>query len=224
MHDEELSSDNAAQGSSVSPESTYSTQGKMLKALGREKEAGLCGPLANLYARNQITGTNETDVLSKKNTEVYAAAVAEEHLQHALRQQGQDGKHSAFVVTKTPHEVQTFAAEAVKDLNVDSVLPTPGHTIITFPVEDPWEKSDTYHQVYLGKLNDKECLIFDAEREGGSKKDNCQALFSEIVNAMSTRPDSSRPRKVATIATTSFFAPKSADEHAPSHSPGNTYS
>lgn len=207
------------------PNSTYSTQGEMLKALGKEEEDGLCNPLTNLFAKNQITGTHETDVLSKTNKAAYLAAVLEENHQDELRRKGADGKHSAFVDTQTPFEVQSIPAGEVPNLKVDAVLPTPGHAIITFPVEDP-AGSDAYHQVYLGKISDTDCVSFDAEREGGRKKGNCQELFNDFVKSMSTRQDRNRPPKVVTVATTSFFSSKTAEkrDHQTNLTPNCFYS
>lgn len=196
-------------------QSTYRSQGEMLKVLGREDEDGLCNPLTNLFAKNQITGDPKTDILSKSNKEAYVAAVLEENHQDELRNKGADGKHSAFVDTHTPFKVQTIPAEEAVKLKVDTVLPTSGQVIITFPVEDE-RGSDAYHQVYLRK-NEKECLSFDAEREGGSKRGDCRELFNDFVKSMSTKQDNNRPRKEVTIASTLFFSDRAQQSNGASN-------
>lgn len=139
----------SSQSNEPKPTSSYSSQGEMLKSLGKEEEAGLCNPLTNIYAKQQIAGFDpENNLASENNIEVYLKAVEEEDHQHKLREEGKDGRHSAFVDTQTPYEVKKFPAE--NDIDLEQILPTPGHAIITYPVEGK-EGEDDYHQVYLGR-------------------------------------------------------------------------
>ncbi|WP_347252526.1 hypothetical protein [Legionella sp.] len=201
----------SSQSNEPKPTSSYSSQGEMLKSLGKEEEAGLCNPLTNIYAKQQIAGFDpENNLASENNIEVYLKAVEEEDHQHKLRKEGKDGRHSAFVDTQTPYEVKKFPAE--NDIDLEQILPTPGHAIITYPVEGK-EGEDDYHQVYLGrKPSEKgpsECIFFDPSKKGGGvEKGNCDTLLKALLNEVSSHSDSKRPPKNVTVATTassSFF-------------------
>ncbi|ARG98022.1 hypothetical protein [Legionella micdadei] len=189
------------------PTSQYSSQDEMLRAVGRDDEAGLCNPLTNIYAKKQIAGSNPRENFSSEtNVDVYLKAVEEEDHQQKLREEGKDGKHSAFVDTQTPYQVKTFPAG--KEIELDEVLPTQGHAIITYPVEGK-DGGDDYHQVYLGRRlpsgeGKSECISFDSSRKGGGVKEgSCNELLKEFLENVSTRPELNRPSKKVTVATTS---------------------
>jgi hypothetical protein len=183
----------------------YSSQAEMLQTLQREDEPGLCNPITNLYVESQITG--KPDIFSKSNKDVYIDARIEEHHQNILRQEGKDGKHAAFIDTNTDFKVISVPVHDNFSLDVNEILPTQGHTMITFPVENHIE-NDPYHQVYLGKLKDDSCLSFDASIKGGKRIGDCQDLLNDFADQMSKCNDSNRPPKLVTIATSSFFSNK----------------
>jgi hypothetical protein len=185
--------------------STYSSQEEMLQALGRENEPGLCSPITNLYTESKIT--NSPDVLSQNNKDVYISSFIKEHHQEQLRQKGKDGKHAAFVDTNTEYKIHSIPTDATLTLDINEILPTPGHTMITYPIESR-KGNDPYHQVYLGKIKEDECLSFDPSLRGGERKGNCQELLNNFRDQVSTSKDNNRPPKRVTIATTSFFSTK----------------
>ncbi len=181
--------------------STYSSQEEMFSALNRRFEQGLCSPLTNLFAKSQIKDT--PDILSKSNKDVYIDAVLHEDHQMRLRQEGKDGKHSAFIDTKIDYAVKTISVDDQLDLDMNQILPEPGHTMITYPVDDTNGK-DSYHQVYMRKFINNQCLSFDASRSGGIKRGDCQELLTEFIEHMSTMKDGNRPPKRVIVATSSF--------------------
>jgi hypothetical protein len=184
---------------------TFSSQKEMQKALSDNQQAGLlCCPLTNLYVQD----TN--GLLTKSNLEVFKASLLEEKHQDALREQGLDGKHSAFVDTKTPYVVKKIPVESISEITEQTVLPIPGHSIITYPINGSVGR-DPYHQVYLGKLNEGRCVSFDSDRQGSKKSGNCPDLLKEILESVSTKADDSRPPKRVTIASTSLKPSSSQD-------------
>lgn len=183
--------------------SGYSSQEEMLRSLHREDEPGLCNALTNLYVESQIT--NQPDIFTKSNKDVYIDARIEEQHQNVLRKEGKDGKHAAFVDTNTDFEVIAIPVKNNVMLDVNDILPTQGHAIITYPVESHMVH-DPYHQVYLGRLEDDNCQSFDASLRGGKKIGGCQELLNNFTDQMSTRTDTNRPPKYVTIATSSFFS------------------
>lgn len=181
----------------------FSSQAEMLQALHRENEPGLCNSITNLFVESQIT--KKPDITTKSNKDVYIEARIEEHKQNILRQEGKDGKHAAFVDTNTDYKVITIPVDNSFSLDVNQILPTQGHTIITFPVESH-TVNDPYHQVYLGKLENGNCQSFDASLRGGKRMGNCQDLLSTFTDQMSKCTDTNRPPKLVTVATSSFFS------------------
>jgi len=188
--------------------SRYSSQAEMLKSLGRENEPALCNSLTNLFTNYQITGTKKYDIFSKNNGDAYISAVLYEDHQKELRLNGLDGRHSAFVDTQTPYCVHQIPAKEAVNLKVETILPTPGHAMLTYPVDG--DNVDDYHQVYLGRLpkSKSTCVSFDSEIKGGTKQGDCQELLSDFLKQMSVSEDSNRPPKVFYAATSSFFADK----------------
>jgi hypothetical protein len=175
----------------------FVSQGDMLQALKKDDEEGLCGPLTNIVAKEHLRGAEKTSLFSQTNEDVYYQAVDVEHHQEVIRQKDRgNGKHSAFLDTKTPFVVDKIPAEDVDKLT----LPELGeHNLITFPVEGIVKGEDPYHQIYF-RRQQKGCVKFDAEEKYGEKKGDCQVLFDAFKKSVAGRPDPSRPPKQIIVA------------------------
>ncbi|KTC97646.1 hypothetical protein [Legionella erythra] len=182
----------------------FVSQGDMLQALKKDDESGLCGPLTNMVAEEHLQGAEQTTLFSKTNEVVYYQAVDVEHHQDIIRQTDRsNGKHSAFVDTKTPFEVDKIPA---KDLDKLTLPELGEHNLITFPVEGQVKGEDPYHQIYF-RRQPQGCVKFDAEEKYGEKKGDCQVLFDAFKKSVASQPDPSRPPKQIIVARSLNFFP-----------------
>ncbi|KTD49754.1 hypothetical protein Lrub_0382 [Legionella rubrilucens] len=182
----------------------FVSQGDMLHALNKDDENGLCGPLTNMVAEEHLRGAKKTTLFSQSNETVYYKAVEVESHQEDIRKiDRSNGKHSAFIDTETPFQVDQIPAANLNSLTLNDLGE---HNLITFPVEGEAKGSDPYHQIYF-KRQQKDCVKFDAEQRHGEKKGNCQELFDAFKKSVSTGSDPSRPPKQVIVARNVGFFP-----------------
>ncbi|KTD75106.1 hypothetical protein [Legionella waltersii] len=191
----------------VKRNSTFSSQTEMLEALGKTDEpAVFCAAIANMDLEHDLTHVKEVDILQSTNEEAYKKATTYLEKQISFTENGGDGRHYAFIHTKTPYEVTEFSAKKAKDeLTIEDIAkPDNGHALVTFPIQKFEGNPDPYHQVYLNRKNLTECALVDAGRSGGKQTGHCNDLVNKVKDSISDSQDSSRPKKVVVIASDSL--------------------